>query len=155
MTALRALLEGIIDYAGLFPPAALDMPTAVRHYAEYLGQAEAWMLGRFVVPVARLEEFRSARERTGNAARRWKLAALLGAGACDDVALARSFNALSSQAEIDTLEGKLATAGDVLADASACGNDFDLFVEVGAEGDLAEMIGAVQKAGVKAKVRTG
>ena len=35
MSALRALLGGIVDYAGLFPPAALDMPTAVRNYAAY------------------------------------------------------------------------------------------------------------------------
>ena len=35
MKALRALLTGIVDYAGLFPPAALDMTTAVRNYASY------------------------------------------------------------------------------------------------------------------------
>ena len=26
---LRTLLAGIVDYAGLFPPAGLDMPAAV------------------------------------------------------------------------------------------------------------------------------
>ena len=30
MSALRPLLSGIVDYAGLFPPAGLDMATAVR-----------------------------------------------------------------------------------------------------------------------------
>ena len=35
VSALRALLDGIVDYAGLFPPAALDMSTAVRNYASY------------------------------------------------------------------------------------------------------------------------
>ena len=29
MTASRALLAGIVDYAGVFPPAALDIPAAV------------------------------------------------------------------------------------------------------------------------------
>ena len=33
--ALRTLLAGAIDYAGLFPPAALDMPEAARNYATY------------------------------------------------------------------------------------------------------------------------
>ena len=33
------------------------MATAVRNYAAYLGGAHAWMLGRFIVPVSRLEEF--------------------------------------------------------------------------------------------------
>jgi hypothetical protein len=50
------LLAGLIDYAGLFPPAALDMPTALRNYAAYREGGFAWMLGRFVVPAARVGE---------------------------------------------------------------------------------------------------
>jgi hypothetical protein len=53
---LRALLEGAIDYAGLFPPARLGLDEAVRNYARYRQEADAWMLGRFVIPAARLEE---------------------------------------------------------------------------------------------------
>lgn len=56
--ALHALLSGLIDYAGLFPPAKLSMDASVRNYAEYLRSDEAWMLGRFICPVSRLEEFR-------------------------------------------------------------------------------------------------
>jgi hypothetical protein len=33
---LQSLLASSIDYAGLFPPAALGMAEAVRRYAEYL-----------------------------------------------------------------------------------------------------------------------
>ena len=54
--ALRALLEGVIDYAGLFPPAQLPLDAAIRNYARYRHDADAWMLGRFVIPAARLEE---------------------------------------------------------------------------------------------------
>ena len=39
-----------LEDSGLFPPAALDMTTAVRNYADYCADANAWMLGRFVVP---------------------------------------------------------------------------------------------------------
>jgi hypothetical protein len=53
---LRALLEGALDYAGLFPPARLGLDEAVRNYARYRHEAGAWILGRFVVPAARLEE---------------------------------------------------------------------------------------------------
>src|SRR5262245_33954247 len=53
---LRTLLEGVIDYAGLFPPAKLPLDAALRNYARYRRQAESWMLGRFVLPAARLEE---------------------------------------------------------------------------------------------------
>src|SRR5215510_12132363 len=48
--ALRALLSGLIDYAGLFPPASLDLPAAMRNYTAYRKGPHAWMLGRFVVP---------------------------------------------------------------------------------------------------------
>lgn len=53
---LRALLAEIVDYAGLFPPAALALDDAMRRYARYRAEPEAWMLGRFVVPAARLAE---------------------------------------------------------------------------------------------------
>ena len=36
MRALNELLHASIDYAGLFPPAQLDMTTAVENYARYL-----------------------------------------------------------------------------------------------------------------------
>src|SRR5512136_2844559 len=58
--SLRALLGGLIDSAGLFPPAALAMPEAVRRYAAYRAGPHGWMLGRLVVPAARLEELERA-----------------------------------------------------------------------------------------------
>jgi hypothetical protein len=54
--SLRALLSGLIDYAGLFPPAALPLDQAIGNYARYRTEPEAWMLGRFVCPAARLAE---------------------------------------------------------------------------------------------------
>lgn len=54
--SLRALLEGSIDYAGLFPPAALSLEQAARNYAEYCQSPDAWLLGRFCCPADRLEE---------------------------------------------------------------------------------------------------
>ena len=44
--SLHALLTGAIDYAGLFPPAKLDMRDAVARYADYRGTSESWALGR-------------------------------------------------------------------------------------------------------------
>lgn len=63
MRAVEALLTGIIDYAGLFPPASLDMETAVRNYRSYLHGDDAWMLGNFVLASNRLREFSDAFER--------------------------------------------------------------------------------------------
>src|SRR4051812_517732 len=54
--SLRAMLGGIIDYAGLFPPARLSLDPALRNYARYRSEPEAWMLGRFICPAAKLGE---------------------------------------------------------------------------------------------------
>jgi hypothetical protein len=54
--SLRVLLSGIIDYAGLFPPAALPLGQAIRNYAQYHQQPENWMLGRFVCPVTQFDD---------------------------------------------------------------------------------------------------
>ncbi len=52
----QALLDGIIDYAGLFPPAELPMDEAWRRYLGHLSSDDGWMLARFVCPAVRLEE---------------------------------------------------------------------------------------------------
>jgi hypothetical protein len=52
----KALFTGLIDYAGLFPPAALSMADAVRNYDVYRRGEHAWMLGRFIVPAAKMNE---------------------------------------------------------------------------------------------------
>lgn len=54
--ALQAFLASIIDYAGLFPPAGLPLDEAIANYARYRTEPDAWMLGRFVIPVQRLSE---------------------------------------------------------------------------------------------------
>jgi hypothetical protein len=54
--SVRALLTGIIDYAGLFPPAKLPMDAAIENYDQYRKGAASWMLGQFVCPVGRLDE---------------------------------------------------------------------------------------------------
>ncbi|MCC7291312.1 MAG: hypothetical protein IT449_04515 [Phycisphaerales bacterium] len=54
--SLQALLHEVLDYAGLFPPAKLPLPEALRGYAAYLRGPHAWMLARFVCPASRLGE---------------------------------------------------------------------------------------------------
>jgi hypothetical protein len=83
--SLRALLTGIIDYAGLFPPAALPMEEAVRNYARYRREPESWMLGRFVCRAARLHEFGSYLDLALESGARLSLSVLGGAGNdCDE-----------------------------------------------------------------------
>ena len=49
MTAKDALFTGILDYAGLFPPASLSLSEALRLWAQYLRHPKGWILGRFVL----------------------------------------------------------------------------------------------------------
>jgi hypothetical protein len=51
------LFERLIDDAGLFPPARKPMAAAVADHRRAHGGSSAWMLGRFICPAARLEEF--------------------------------------------------------------------------------------------------
>ncbi len=60
MSAAQALLGRIVEYAGLFPPAALDLETALRNYQRYTETDEFWLLGGFLLPASRLEEFAAA-----------------------------------------------------------------------------------------------
>jgi hypothetical protein len=49
--SLRALLDQTIDYAGMFPPCALQLESALRNQASYVRSSQAWMLNGFVLPV--------------------------------------------------------------------------------------------------------
>src|SRR5215475_2589907 len=123
--SLRDLLSGLIDYAGLFPPAALDMPTASRQYAEYRESEYRWALGRFVVPVARLDEFEKAAEDIlpdggWEGSEFWKLSALAGGDLSADVSRIADFNrkyatldSSAGVAVIDTIEIKVERPADI------------------------------------------
>lgn len=54
--ALRALLGKLIDYAGMFPPTSLSRDAAIARYSCYSNGEHAWMLGRFVVTAAQVDE---------------------------------------------------------------------------------------------------
>ncbi|GAC1393037.1 MAG: hypothetical protein NVSMB31_11880 [Vulcanimicrobiaceae bacterium] len=56
MDATHALFENLIDYAGLFPPAELEVQPAVEEYDDLRRGARAWMLGRFIVSASRALE---------------------------------------------------------------------------------------------------
>ncbi len=53
--ALRALLERLIDYAGIYPPAALPLETSVANYSSYQVSEFSWMLRWLVVGSAELQ----------------------------------------------------------------------------------------------------
>ncbi|MBR7674710.1 hypothetical protein KDA82_17125, partial [Streptomyces daliensis] len=56
---MSALLTGLVDDAGLFPPTALSPTEAVARHRGDLAAGEAMHTRRFLVPVHRLEEIRA------------------------------------------------------------------------------------------------
>jgi hypothetical protein len=161
---LEILLAAAIDYAGLFPPASLDMPAAVAAYAEYLHDPDRRLLGRFVVPVVRLREFEAAALQLlprGESAGPWRLSALPGPDLTADIDLALKFNCRHwsgsdvGHAVIDALEIKAATVAEIAAATSIMPRQFTPFFEIPANTDPAELIEAVRRGGGFAKMRTG
>jgi len=154
MNTLRALLTGAIDYAGLFPPAALDMETATRNYDSYRTGEHAWLLGRFIVPVARLGEFERALPKTTSQGDRWLISALVGADIDHDVATIFGFNK-RQHAIIDTVEIKASTIDGVKAVARSVPSLLTTYVEIPLDCNPAPLIVAIHASGLRAKVRTG
>lgn len=158
MTAsLRALLDGLVDYAGLFPPAGQSMDVAVAEYAAHRAGAHGWMLGRFVVPASRLGEFADAAGSVlphgGDA---WNLSVLLGPELERDVAAAVAFNAAHRGARCDAAEARASNADDIGRIAKAVvGSGLAVYVEIPVHEDPAPLIGRIARNRLRAKIRTG
>jgi len=56
--AVSHFMTELIDYAGLFPPAALPLPEAISNFHAYIHDSDSWMLGPFVIPASRLSELK-------------------------------------------------------------------------------------------------
>jgi len=77
--ALSNLLQGGIDYAGLFPPANLTLDQAVEVFtADRASEYQDW-LRHFVLPAKRMHEFDSLRNALPNDTQ-WTLSLLMGGG---------------------------------------------------------------------------
>lgn len=156
--SLRALLAAAIDYAGLFPPARLEMRAAVEQYQSHRASEARWALGRFVVPAVRLQELAEARRAAAATKDQWRLSALLGDDPAADAQRIRAFNeAHHATALVDSVEAKVSD-GDVSSVtglAAMIPPSMTRFVEIPSDGDVAPMVYAIAKAHLKAKIRTG
>lgn len=169
--AFRALFAGAIDYAGLFPPAALSMAEAAANYDDYRRGAHAWALGRFIVPATRLHEFAEVaapRWPHGETASPWRVSALLaGSDLETELAQVADFDSRHGHsggivpdgerggAWIDTVELRLNEPAAVAHVAELMPRWLETYVEIPIAEDPSAMIRAIADAGLRAKVRTG
>ena len=111
--ARRAALRGLVDSAGLFPPAELSMAEAVAEYREARTSSEAWMVERFICPASRLEELFGVMTETMTAGEKpWSLAVpassdWLDSLAADSGAVRTFTHSVGSAASVDLVEIKV------------------------------------------------
>lgn len=173
MDSVLALLSSIVDYAGLFPPAKLDMAPAVANYAKYRVGEHAWMLGRFIVPAVRLEEFEAAAEpllpraetadlnKTGSL-EPWRISALIGEDLDGEIDRIFAFNRRHDPsaggvglAVVDAIELKASSALSIDKAMGIIPEQLEPFFEIPIDADPRGLITAIAGTGARAKVRTG
>ncbi len=154
-SSVRTLLTGIVDYAGLFPPAALPMGEAVKNYAAYRKSNLSWVLGKFIVPATRLDEFAShAKELPASTI--WKLSVLDGGDLFETLRKIEEFNAASSAfAKCDTVEIKADNEADIERAADILPQNLTAYFEISPNDSLAEVLPVLFTTRQRAKIRTG
>lgn len=159
--SLRALLTGLIDYAGLFPPAGLSMEEAVANYGEY-HRREGWsFLGTFIVPAARLREFEEAFETSGE--RCWCLNVTFGNDFANDVRETAGFMRRAKEANrvmVSAVEVKAESPEQIreysrLLDEGFGAQKSGNYFEIPLKEDAESLLRTVRDCGARAKIRTG
>jgi len=174
LPAVRAAFSGLVDYAGLFPPAQLGMQPALAEYAAARQSPHAWMLARFIVAESRLAELLESANGTalplsvivdaGTQSREWFITAQ---AALTRIATFKN----SGSAQIEALEVPLgslrslretydAAIGQYAAAAAHAGlGDVPSFIEVPNDSRRAELLpgalAAMQRHRLLAKLRCG
>ena len=165
MSAIKCLVSGIVDYAGLFPPAKLPLDEVILNYQEYLDGEFAWMLARLVLPVAKVAELEE-HPTFKNSNHTWRISALVPPvsdldafnAAMKTIVEFNDRNRENSKAKIDNIEIRTPTVEAVSETASRIPDDIVAFLEIPHQEDPAshvDTVAAAGKANLFAKIRTG
>jgi len=168
------LLGGVVDYAGLFPPAKLEMRPTCENFAEYLGSEHEWMLGRLIVPVSRLGEFEKASAdllaRGEDAENSWLISALVGDDLEADIDAIFEFNerhapedeggdgASNGFAVVDVIEARASSTREIDSILTTVPEQLEAFIEIPWDGEIRGLVAAIggdSSSGASAKIRTG
>jgi hypothetical protein len=150
--ALHALLAHAIDYAGLYPPAALSMEAAVQEYSKQRAGLDAWALGRFVVGMDQLGAFVAARRALADTGAKWPLSVLV---TRNEGPHGRDLSGDTDVLRVEAVEAKASSPAEIEALEWLTALAPELYVELPSEADLEPLLRAVRALGARAKVRTG
>ena len=141
--SVDVLLRGIVDYAGMFPPAGLDAAGAEAEYARYRASQEDWLVGTFVVAADHLTRLNPATVPLSVVVSDTSLAALermwKGAG----------------ETSISAVEFRPVPPALIAELAAAVPQHVQAFFEVPAGDDMRRRLDAIAACGAAAKIRTG
>jgi len=165
VSAIKNLVSGIVDYAGLFPPAKLPLHEVIDNFQQYLDGDFAWMLSRLVLPIAKAADL-EANETFAVSKHQWKISALIPPvsdpeafdAAIKTIVEFNQRHAETGKAKIDNVEIRTPTVELVSETASRIPDDVVAFLEVPHLSDPAAHIGAIatsNKPNLFAKIRTG
>ena len=157
---LRSGLEGLIDYAGLFPPASLELPDVLSRFQAYAAGPERWMLGRLIVPLARLDAVAAfVRALPAPPQPAWTISVLVPGDVrletVGDAVRRFSDGCVTHGAAAVSVEYAATTAGEVDRFAAEVPAWLERYVEVPLGDAMPGLLDAVMRAGCCAKVRTG
>lgn len=144
LRSVEALCAGVLDYAGIFPPASLAMTDAVMTYARFRASEDAWMLGAFVVSA---ERFGEVDQPIG------PVSMVVHATSPADVE--HVLGEAGSLLRIAAIEFRPVPAERIGALAAAVPREIQAYFEVDPELDLHRPLDAVAACGAFAKLRTG
>jgi hypothetical protein len=152
--AVDVLMAQVIDYAGLFPPAECPMQEAVRNYGHYRRGPHARMLGRFVLPVARLPEFVRdlARERGAGPEGPWLLSLLGSKDAGADAEIMQGCQRAGTC--FDSIELRAQSSDEVTQLLALYPDDIPRYLEFPPE-RVKQIAPLLAGRGVRAKIRMG
>lgn len=148
MSALKCLLSDLFDYAGLFPPAALDMHSSVRNYLEYSCGPLSWMMGRFIVNIDRLPYLWDA---AGDYVRTLRLSLLAAA----DTDWSEVHRILAKGNKVEAIEVGLIGATEIRRIVKEIPAGPELYFEVPWGQQRLPILDSIAEAGARAKVRMG
>ncbi len=153
--SLKILLSEIIDYAGLFPPSQVPMSVAVKNFSDYQKNENSWMLGRFIVPFNRLDEFSVEAEKYLTKKNPWRLSVLVNDNLPVALQTIAEFNDVNDKVKIDTLEIKVDEANEITNAAKIIPRELTAYFEIPANDILTSFVTALALTRQRAKIRTG
>jgi len=148
MNAIDSLLSGLVDYAGLYPPAGLAMQPAVRNYLAYRNNGHSKLLGHFIVDWWRLAELREA---AGDAVVDLPLSVIASSTAdVSNIAKLRE-----DGFRIESVEIKPEKLNEIVPKAARTLPETIIYFEALMTPSKTEVLDSIRAAGGRVKIRTG